>query len=371
MSISLENAMSLFLEAISHFGELHVTEDELDWLHQACPYFARDYLDYLRDLRFKPEQVKVTFTPQSEDQNLGRVEIEATGLWVETILWEVPLMAVLSELHFTTGDTDWNYDGQEELAYSKGKQLLEAGCIISEFGTRRRRSYHIQDLVVQSLLKVAKDLPDLGGKVMGTSNVHLAYKHKTNPIGTIAHEWFMAVGAIHGYDNANGKALDLWETTYPNVLLLALTDTFSTEAFFQDFVQDPARARRWRGLRQDSGDPYVYAPRAKEIYQSMGIDHREKMIIFSDAVNLDKALRLKKQCDEIGFQSSFGIGTFLTNDFCSLSSGGREKSKALNMVIKLNNVGGQHCVKISDELTKNTGDPDTVRRVKKIFRITI
>ena len=142
----------------------------------------------------------------------------------------------------------------------------------------------------------------------------------------------------------------------------------------QDFVKDTARARRWKGLRQDSGDPYVYAPRAREIYESLGIDHKEKMIIFSDSVNLDKALGLKKQCDEIGFQckqffgclcglirsgvnvvyylASFGIGTFLTNDFYSLSSGGREKSKALNMVIKLSSVGGQNCVKISDELTK-------------------
>lgn len=103
----------LLTDLFIDFGELHVTEDELQWLHQACPYFARDYLDYLRDLRFKPEQVKVTFTPQPEDKDLGRVEIEATGPWIETILWEVPLMAVLSELHFMTGDTDWNYDGQE------------------------------------------------------------------------------------------------------------------------------------------------------------------------------------------------------------------------------------------------------------------
>lgn len=95
------------------FGELQVTEEELQWLRQTCPYFAQDYLDYLRDLRYKPEQVKVTFNPQPENLDYGRLEIEATGLWIETILWEVPLMAVLSELHFTTADTDWNYDGQE------------------------------------------------------------------------------------------------------------------------------------------------------------------------------------------------------------------------------------------------------------------
>ncbi|KAI0081529.1 nicotinate phosphoribosyltransferase [Panus rudis PR-1116 ss-1] len=361
----------LFMESITHFNELKVTEDERKWLEKTCPYFTQDYLDYLCSLRFKPEQVKVTFNPKPDDANLGRLEIEATGPWVETILWEVPLMAVLSELHFTTADTDWDYEGQEELAYEKGRQLLEAGCVFSEFGTRRRRSYYIQDLVVQTLLKVSKDHPDLPGKVMGTSNVHLAYKHGTAPIGTIAHEWFMAVGALRGYQGANGKALDLWESTYPNALLLALTDTFSTQAFFKEWVQDPARARRWKGLRQDSGDPYVYAPRAKEVYQSMGIDHREKMIIFSDSVNLEKALKLKKQCDKIGFQSSFGIGTFLTNDFYSVSSGRKEKSKALNMVIKLNAVNDIPCVKISDEITKNTGDPATVRHVKEVFGLPL
>jgi len=116
--------------------------------------------------------------------------------------------------------------------------------------------------------------------------------------------------------------MDLWEAVYPNVLLVALTDTFSTEAFYkvraittipkyslrwnsaspwQDFVKDPERAKRWTGLRQDSGDPFVYAPRAWEIYRSMNIDHTSKVIVYSDALNVEKALALKKQCDEVGF----------------------------------------------------------------------
>jgi len=116
--------------------------------------------------------------------------------------------------------------------------------------------------------------------------------------------------------------MDLWEAVYPNILLVALTDTFSTEAFYQvcaitptpmyslgwnsasswqDFVKDPERAKRWTGLRQDSGDPFVYAPRAREIYRSMNIDHTSKVIVYSDALNVEKALALKKQCDEVGF----------------------------------------------------------------------
>jgi len=209
------------------------------------------------------------------------------------------------------------------------------------------------------------------GRVAGTSNVHLAHKHGITPVGTIAHEWFMAVGAMKGYENANSIALDLWEEVYPNALLMALTDTFSTTAFFKAFAADPARAKRWIGLRQDSGDPYVFAPNAKEVYENMGIDPRDKVIIYSDALNLDKALGLKKQCDEIGFKATFGIGTFLTNDFYTQPSGRKEKSKALNMVIKIASVNATPCVKISDDLMKNMGDPATVRKVKELFDLPI
>jgi len=275
-------------------------------------------------------------------------------------------MAVLSETYFETVDVDWTLEGQDDIAYGKAKALLEAGCVFSEFGTRRRRSFEVQDLVVRALLRAENDLPGKG-KVTGTSNVHLAHKYGIAPIGTIAHEWFMGVAALKGYQGANALALDLWEQVYPQHLLFALTDTFSTQAFFQDFVSNPDRVRRWRGLRQDSGDPLEFAPRAKEMYESVGVDFREKAIIYSDSLNLEKALKLKKQCDDIGFQVSFGIGTYLTNDFYSTSSGRKEKSKALNMVIKLASAGGKPCIKISDDLTKNTGDSATVLRVKNLY----
>lgn len=386
---------NLFVESIKHFGEMGLTDTEHAWLAKTCSYFSSEYLEYLSKFRFKPEQVKVTFHPKDpyapvsryqppphEDgvegrDELGRIDIEASGPWHETILWEVPLMACLSELFFTTVDTDWSYEGQEEMAYSKARTYLEHGCVFSEFGTRRRRSYRTQDLVVETLIRANEEYKNDAaaqskqgekGRLMGTSNVHLAQKHSLAPIGTIAHEWFMAVGALRGYEHANALALDLWEEVYPNALLLALTDTFSTEAFFRDFTTQ--RAEKWAGLRQDSGDPYVYAPRAKEVYEALGVEYKDrKTIIYSDSVNVEKALKLRAQARELGFLPSFGIGTSLTNDFHSLSSGGKEKSKALNMVIKLNSVDGRPCVKISDELSKNTGDPETVKLVKATFNI--
>lgn len=90
-----------------------MTDEEYAWLGRACPYFSKEYLDYLKTYRFKPSQVTLSFIPSQEDEDRGQIEIDATGPWIETILWEVPLMASLSEIYFRTTDIDWSYDGQE------------------------------------------------------------------------------------------------------------------------------------------------------------------------------------------------------------------------------------------------------------------
>ncbi|KAG6850252.1 hypothetical protein H0H93_015804 [Arthromyces matolae] len=199
-----------FQTAISQFTDLRLTQQEHEWLQRTCPHFNPTYISFLAAYRYKPEQIQVTFVPVSADGLLGNVEVEASGPWVETILWEVPLMATLSECFFRFVDTDWNYDNQDESAYTKGRALLEAGCTFSDFGTRRRRSYHAQDLVIQSLIRASRDVPNTG-RFSGTSNV----------------------AAIKGYENTHSVSLDLWEAVYPNSLLIALTDTFTTHAFFK------------------------------------------------------------------------------------------------------------------------------------------
>lgn len=373
-----------FRAAVARFSLLKLTQEEKAWLAETCPYLDAEYLDYLEKFRFVPEQVVMQFIhePRPEDgpeEDYGQIEIEAVGPWVETILWEVPLMACLSETYFQTCDRDWGYEGLEDTAYTKGKTLLSAGCAFNEFGTRRRRDRRTHEAVVRELVKAQQDVELDGtegkkGKLLGTSNVHFARLFGLNPVGTIAHEWFMGVAALTGYENANGRALDLWEEVYPaaspGVSLIALTDTFTTDAFFKDFAADAERAARWTGLRQDSGDPKLFAPRVKEFYESLGVDPREKLLVYSDALTVAKCLDLQKQCEELGLQKvSFGIGTHLTNDFRSISSGGKKKSKALNMVIKLREVGGQPCVKLSDDLSKTTGDKGTVKHVIETYHL--
>ncbi|KAJ7104325.1 nicotinate phosphoribosyltransferase [Mycena belliarum] len=358
------DAFRVFQQTVDRFGDVKLTESEHAWLKETCPYLTDEYLSYLRDYRFRPEQVHVAFVPTSADS--GTIKIDIAGPWVETILWEVPLMACLSEVYFKLVVTNWTYDGQKDLAYEKGRTLFQGDCVVSEFGTRRRRSFEAQNVVIESLLRASKET-ESKGKLVGTSNVHFAHKYGLMPVGTIAHEWFMGVAALKGYEDANSVAMNLWEEVYPAALLVALTDTFSSEAFFKSYSNDKERASRWQGLRQDSGDPFAFGVRAKEVFDSLGIDPRTKTIIYSDSLTVEKALRLKAQANDLGLNVSFGIGTFLTNDF--KKAGSLEVSKALNMVIKLSSVDDQACVKISDDLTKNTGDPETVKMVKRIYNL--
>lgn len=288
-------------------------------------------------------------------------------------------------------DTDWTYDGQEEKAYQKGMRLLEAGCVVSEFGTRRRRDYHTQALVFRGLVKAKKEAEKQGleGKITGTSNVHLAWRFGIPPVGTVAHEWFMGVAAITGnYETCTRTALSYWVGCFgEGVLGIALTDTFGTPIFLRAFgekipdlatitVGAAAAGKRlegekesgksfaevFAGVRQDSGDPATFVKLMREFYDKEGIKDK-KTIVFSDSLNIELCLEYKKISEEAGFQPTFGVGTFLTNDFVHTTTG--LKSTPLNIVIKLSSADGNPAVKISDNAGKNTGDRETVDRVKK------
>lgn len=326
----------------------------------------------------------------AEDE-LGDIHIEIKGKWVDTILYEIPLLALTSEAYFKFMDTDWNYDGQEEKAYDKGMRLLEAGCIFSEFGTRRRRDYHTQALVFRGLVKASKEAQKRGfpGKLSGTSNVHLAMRFNLPPIGTVAHEWFMGIAAItNDYQTATEEALRRWVGCFgEGVLGIALTDTFGTPEFLKAFSKPirylpntpniPAQdegaqtttssrsyAEVYSGVRQDSGNPADFVKLMRKFYDSQGIKDK-KTIVFSDSLDIDKCIEYKRISEEYGFQPTFGVGTFLTNDFVHLSTG--KKSVPLNIVIKLSSAAGNPAIKISDNIGKNTGDSAKVAEVKQLL----
>ena len=365
-------------------------------MQTTCTYLNTPYLEFLRDFRLNPrEQIEASFAPDSDtasDEDTGEVDIKVKGLWVETILYEIPLLALTSEAYFRFMDTDWAYDGQEDKAYHKGMRLLEAGCVVSEFGTRRRRDYHTQALVFRGLVKAKKEAEakGLAGKITGSSNVHLAMRFGIPPVGTVAHEWFMGVAAITGdYENATLTALSYWVGCFgEGVLGIALTDTFGTPVFLKAFGQpipdlktiatgaavageelaghkdkkSRTFAEVFAGVRQDSGDPAQFVKIMRDFYDKQGIAEK-KTIVFSDSLNIDLCLEYKTISEEAGFHPTFGVGTFLTNDFVHKSSG--KKSVPLNIVIKLSSAAGNPAVKISDNIGKNTGDKATVDKVKR------
>ncbi|PSR94150.1 Quinolinate phosphoribosyl transferase [Coniella lustricola] len=380
-------------DQITKLGNISLQPEELRFLQQHCPYLTADYLAFLQDFRLHPrEQIAIKFVPAGEDTgsstDLGDVDIAIKGTWVDTILYEIPILALTSEAYFKFMDKDWSYDGQQNKAFAKGVKLLEAGCIFSEFGTRRRRDYHTQALVFRGLVQASEDGKKRGlpGKLSGTSNVHLAMRFGIPPVGTVAHEWFMGIAAIkNNYARATEEALRHWVSSFgEGVLGIALTDTFGTPEFLKAFKlpvdkfpgspvatvdavsadgkTPKSYAEVFTGVRQDSGDPAEFVKRMRDFYDSVGIKDR-KTIVFSDSLNIEKCLEYKKIAEDAGFQPTFGVGTFLTNDFTRLSDG--SNSTPMNIVIKLSSASDNAAVKISDNIGKNTGDQATVDRVKR------
>ncbi|KAK8858476.1 nicotinate phosphoribosyltransferase [Kwoniella newhampshirensis] len=376
-------------ERVNHLASLKLTTEERSSLSASCPFFPKSYLDHLENMRLDPvHQVKLSFHSKRTDERLGdmgEIGCSIEGPWRDVILYEVPIMSILSEGYFKFVDTDWNLDGQLERAKQKAFDLLSppkptSSILFSEFGTRRRRSFQTQDIIMRGLIaghEEWKAAGGTGGGLSGTSNVYLALKYGLKPVGTIAHEWIMAIGATYGYKGSNGRAMDMWEEVYPpdpsSPPLTMLTDTYTAQAFFVDFISDPNRALRWSVLRQDSGDASAFVKSAKEAWRQVeekaGVDNggvvaKGKRVIFSDGLDIDKAIRLQKGCDEIGISASFGIGTFLTNDF-HRASNSAEVSKPLNIVIKLNQINGKNCIKLSDDKGKYTGDVEEVKRAQE------
>lgn len=337
-------------EAVNAMAELQLTKDEKKFMAKTCPYIDLPYLDFLEGYHYDPSEVHI-------EQNGNDLKVTVEGLWYRTILWEVPLLALISELYYETQHLE--RDSNEEViqnTLAKAQKLNNLGVTFAEFGTRRRHSYKVQDLVVDALNKKEDTT------FIGTSNVHFAMKYGVKPIGTHAHEWFMFHAAEFGFKMANKIALEHWTDVYRGDLGVALSDTFTTDVFFQQF--DKMFTKLFDGVRHDSGDPLEFADKTIAHYKKNGINPLYKYIIFSDGLNLEKVEEITNYCrGKIGI--SFGIGTNLTNDV---------GLRPMNIVMKLIGVQGINkewipTIKLSDEKGKYTGDPKMIELAKEFLRI--
>jgi len=310
-------------------------------------YFTSSYIEYLSHYRFDPDELSIS---QSFG---GKLEITIRGYWYRTILWEVVLMALISELHHKNNNIP---DDNEAVMDYKILQLSDLETIsYADFGTRRRFSFDNQDMFVEK----ASNYPNFAG----TSNMKLAMDYDIKPIGTQAHEWYMFHAAMYGPRIANSLGLENWQKVYVGDLGTALPDTYTTDVFLKSF--NLLHSKAWDGTRQDSGNPFDFKEKMVKHYTDLGINPLSKGIVFSDSINnLDLVYDLERDCQG-DINASLGIGTWLSNDIQGV--------KPLNMVIKLHAVyvidGWYPAVKLSDTPGKVTGDPQEAEIYRKLLRI--
>ena len=350
------------LEEVKKMETLSLTTSERDFLSKNHgETLPPTYLDFLSAYRFDSSELKISM----DDDNHLMIEVE--GYWYKNVLWETILMSLISELYFkmTNQIVDLHKTTLNDYDTSKIKTMVDNNVSFTDFGTRRRFSYENQDRIIKLFSEYENDeLPINGEKVFkGTSNVHFGHKYGLKIFGTLGHEFTMVMGTLYGYEHANTKTCDVWLDTYPNgKLSTILPDTYTTDVFMRTF--DYGYASQFHTIRQDSGSPFVFTDKVLEKYKKLNIDSKYKTIMFSDSLNCERSIELKKYCKG-KIKSTFGIGTFLTNDLPDI--------KPLNIVIKISEVLVDNvwkpAIKLSDNVTKITGDSKTAEVCKSVLGI--
>lgn len=339
-------------EQISHLAKLRLTDAEEVFL-AGRGFFKPAYLTFLRNFRFNPEK-EISII---RDEENGTYSIRAKGPLIAVALYETFILSIVNELYSMNTVTDpasVRQEGVNRLIF-KIKQLKRYNAStwhnplrLIEFGTRRRFSASWQEYVLPQL---KKELPD---NLVGTSNVHLAMKLDIKPIGTFGHEGPMAMQGITRIQDSQKAWLKLWIEFYEGKLGIALSDTLGNDRFHRDFTRDLAAA--YDGTRHDSGDPFEYGYAKIAMYHKMGIDAQTKQIVYSDGLDFTRAIALHGAFAH-SIQTSFGIGTDLTNDL---------GTTVPQNVMKLTYCNGQPVAKLSanPEAKASCPDPITLAYVK-------
>jgi len=330
---------------------LRFRKDELDYL-RGWRFLKSDFVDLLGLFQLDERFISIAPLPGSERE----IDISIRGPWLHTILFEVPVLSIVSEVYFrNTRPRATLAEGRQRLA---AKIELINGVAdpefrIADYGTRRRFSRRWQEEVVKTLKS------GIGAKFVGTSNVDLAMRHGFTPLGTMAHEYLQACQAVGPrLRDSQVFAFNMWAREYRGDLGIALSDVCGMDAFLRDF--DLFFCKLFDGVRHDSGDPFEWGEKLIAHYQRMRIDPRSKTMVFSDSLTVPLAIRLFEYFRG-RMHTAFGIGTNLTNDI---------GFDPIQIVIKMTRCNGQPVAKISDEPSKMMDyDPSYVAYLREVFQV--
>lgn len=320
---------------IDHYCTLRFTEDELQYLHKNLPWLTEDFIDYLRHWSPRRDEIFIN-EGNAQSYNDCGLAIETRGFQVNVSQYEIPILAIVNEVYFAftygVGAKDIEFQKRTMDKFASLKAGLYDIGAFSEFGLRRRYSKKMQDWLINFI--VDQKIPGF----VGTSNVYLAKKYGVKSVGTTAHEYFQLLEGHHEYNPAyvNMLAMKAWVKEYETDNGIILTDCIRTDCFLLDF--NKTYATLFNGVRHDSGDPIEWGEKILAHYKKLGIDAKQKTLLFSDSLNFERATKIKKHFDG-RCKIAFGIGTFLSND-CGVP--------ALNIVHKMVECNGTPVAKISD-----------------------
>jgi len=369
--VDLARILKNLVKEVKALGDVRLTDNEANYL-STLSFFKDDYIDFLLNFRYEPDDVIRGIHTEGPD-----LYMRYGGDTLERMMWEVKLLCITNELYFREiwddreGAASQNDDGyylesdfaekEGDLRLTKKIKLLNANPQLkfADFGTRRRYSKVWHEHVLRRLIAEAPD------NLIGTSNVDLARRTGIRPVGTMAHEWIMGhLGRVSNVRQAQKRALYVWLQEYGDQLGIALTDTFTSDAFFRDF--DITLANAYSGLRHDSGDPFVFGDKVIAHYEKLGIDPMTKTVVFSDGLDFETALSISNyfqgriKVDLKVFTDSYGIGTNVTNDV---------GFDPLNIVIKMVECNNIQTIKLSDVPGKVMGSESQVANVKQKYNI--
>ncbi|MCR4558746.1 MAG: nicotinate phosphoribosyltransferase [Bacteroidales bacterium] len=348
----------LLQEQVDYMKNVVIQEDEIEFMLKKCYYLPKWFIDvFLRGFRFNTDEVSI-------NQDLdGHLHVSVKGKWYSAIIWEMPILSCVSELfHILNGD-DKKYDLALETQKVRKKtvEIFANGLILGDMGTRRRFSFDHQKMVLTQMKDVYEN-GKFSGFFTGTSNVWFAKELNLNPLGTMSHQIISFEENVTSVFEVNHSVMEKWASVYNGDLGLYLYDCFGDDVFFNNFSKK--NAMLFSGLRVDSGNEEEQIDKIVKKYTDLGINPQTKQVIFSNGLNIKRAIEIQKYASE-KVKPSFGVGTFLTCDLTGISP--------MNIVVKLTKSRitesreWHDCVKLSCDKGKTLGNPDKCKYLLSVI----